>query len=287
MKSSQSIRMLSGIAALTLLLTVFQNCGGETGLGQMKSSNQRKGNGEGYGGKVTRYANKALECLDKSETAILEQKETEFFLIREACKNIDPVKLSAGEVDQMLHSNIALYDGRVFKEILSPGRDTTSDGETPEPTDGAPLGRTLVSHRFCRGSASTVYPRQIVDIDVDLDTNFDSKSKVTLANYASSSQLAGNKTEFSVSSHAVISSPGGIVTENYSGSGLAAGESYNLKITQSQDALVDGSGEAFTSFWCPGEALWPSGPMLHRSGKAEPRGPYVRTEYYWYLYRHI
>lgn len=238
--SSQHIRIFTGIAALTLLLSAFQNCGMNTSLGQMKANNvtKAKGNGEGYGGKTTLYANASVACsnLENSKTSIIEQKGSDFYLIRENCQDITPVKLTEGTVDHQVHAdNIALYDDRVFLEY-APTRDGESGGEIPSSGAGV---RTIVSKKLCRGSTSSGYPRQTIDINVDLDTNFESKSYLTVANYSAANQVAGAAVSLSANATATVSAPSPQTTSTiYTGVGLAAGESYNLSIGQTDNGVT-------------------------------------------------
>jgi hypothetical protein len=248
--SSQNFRISAAVAALALLVTSFQNCGMNASLGtKLKANNQTKGNGEGYGGKTTRYAYNSAKCaLDPQsaiqDTAVIQQQGLDFYLIRENCANIQPVKLAPGAVDHMVHrDDLALYDDRVFKEV---------DPRTGEPESPASeSGRTIVSRKYCRGSSSTGYPRQVIDVQLDLDTMSKSAAKVTVANYSAANQIAGQDYSRNLNASAAVSS----TAETYNGTGLAAGESYNLRIDSTDNglltfalAMTNGPSSASTNF---------------------------------------
>lgn len=193
----------------------------------MKSSNKVKGNGEGYGGKVTQFAHLGLKCGDDTPADIIEKRDAEFYLIRENCVTVTATKLGAGQVDNLAHAkDLALYDSKVFKVYVPPVPGTS-------PTASTPPG---VSRWLCRGSDTfTAYPREVVDTVVT--NQADLTASVKIVRYASEAVVIGDVADIQFLTVYQATMNGSAQTETFTGQ-VPVGESFSLSLTNgAQPAL--------------------------------------------------
>jgi hypothetical protein len=225
--SSLHIRILGVIVALAVVLGAFQNCGVSSDFGQMKASNKPKGNGEGYGGKVTLFAHLGLKCDDSLPQDLLEKRAEDFYIVRQNCAVVSAIKIAAGQVDHLSHSReLALFDSKVFKEYIP-----TNSEQTPTTGTGVTMNRWL-----CRGSDTLVaYPREVIDTVVT--DRQDTQASVKVVRYSAEGVVSAGAVEIQFLTVYQRAVSGAVTTETFTGQ-VPAGESFGLTLrSDAQPAL--------------------------------------------------
>jgi hypothetical protein len=191
----------------------FQNCTQAVTNGGTET--QYSGNGEGYGGKA-RYENSAGTCPNCSVNppggvSAIEREGRKFSVVRRDCAEMPPQALADGQVEYLPHSkNTAVFEGRLYQV----------PGSVPPPS----AGLTQDVHRFCRVNRLNAQGSgEVVDAYILRASDGSFRARANVASY-----LAFNVRPALLDQTVAATHPG---AESYSGTGLPAGEFFQLDIT--------------------------------------------------------